>query len=72
MVMHMRKACRKRERQKGEIELLNNITYGGQHFPVFFFFCFFFISFDVYNSPGVKLVLMINIELTVSHLTDRT
>ena len=68
MAMHMRKECKKRERQRRERErTTGNIACGGQHFPVFFI-----ISFDFYNSAGVKLVLMINIELTASHLTGRT
>ena len=35
------------------------------------FFFFFFTSFDVYNSAGVKLVLMINVELTASHKCNK-
>ena len=58
----MRKECKKRERQKRE-RITDNITYRGQHFPV------------LYHSmlticAGVKLVLMTNIELTVSHLIE--
>ena len=71
MAMHMRKECKKRERQNRERErTTRNIACGGQHFPVFLLF--FFISFAGYDSAGVKLVLMINIELTASHLTGRT
>ena len=61
MAMHMRKECKERESQR----TINNITYGGQHFPVLYHSMFTL-------SAGLKLVLMKNIELAASYLTDRT